>query len=290
MAGYTTTGSLADSMDTVVDSARVIRDYEGPITQLCDVVTLEEGKGLAWDEILLARLTAHRLTENTIQSNYQQYSDTKISITPTIVGLATVITDRTRARVSKKTLAQLGAASQHALQLLKDQDGITVLDGASTSLGGAGTTLTSGLINAAVRRITSNATEPGEPPIYFVGHGYQIKDLEDELRAGIGTYAIPEGLTAKTYAEGYIGKVGDAEVYEDGNITQDSSDDSKGGVFAKKAIVLVQGMKPKAETQRRPDIGNGADVVYLTDEYAYGERSPGNWLYEIYTDALAPTS
>ena len=288
--GNTTTGSLADSLDTVVDSARVIRDYEGVMSQLADKVTLEPNSGLDWDEILLARLTAQRITETTVLDNPQQYSDTKISITPTMVGLSTVVTDRVKARINKKTLAKYGMASQHALQLLKDQDGITVLDGATTSLVGAGSTLTSGHIGAAVSRITSNTTEPGPPPIYFVGHGYQIKDIQDEITSGVGTYNVPDGMTARVFTDGFKGRVFNAEVYEDGNITIDSSADAKGGVFSKQGIVLVQGMKPKAETQRRADIGGGADVLYLYDEYAWGERSAGNWLFEIYSDATAPTS
>ena len=290
MGGNTTTGSLADSLDIVVDSARVIRDYEGVMPQLVDKVTLEVNTGLSWDEILLPRLSAQRITETTVLDNPQQYSDTKITITPTVIGLSTVLTDRVKARISDKVLAKYGMASQSAIQLLKDQDGLTVLDGATTSLCGAGSTLTSGHISAAVSRITSNVTEPGPVPIYFVGHGYQIKDIQDEVVAGLGTYPIGEGTTARVFAEGFKGRIFGAEVFEDGNITIDSSADAKGGVFSKMAIVLVQGRAPRAETQRRADIGGGADVLYLYDEYAYGERSPGNLLFEIYSDATAPTS
>jgi len=70
----------------------------------------------------------------------------------------------------------------------------------------------------------------------------------------------------------------------------DPSDPVKGGVFGKLAIVLVQGYEPRAETQRRPDIGGDSDVMYMYDEYAYGERSAGNWLYSIYTDVTSPSS
>jgi hypothetical protein len=56
------------------------------------------------------------------------------------------------------------------------------------------------------------------------------------------------------------------------------------------AIVGVQGHDLKKETRRMPHIGGGADDIFMYDEYAYGERSPGNWLYEIYSDATTPTS
>lgn len=72
--------------------------------------------------------------------------------------------------------------------------------------------------------------------------------------------------------------ISNVQVYEDGNITIDASDDAKGGVFAMEAIVLVQGRRLKTETRREPDIGGGATSLWIYDEYAYGERSAGNWL------------
>ena len=288
--GNNTTDSLADSLPSVISDARIVREQEGGIDQLCDRKTLGQGIGLSWNEISLAALTAMAVTEDTVMDNPQQLADTLFTITPTVIGIETLITDRVAARISKNVFAKTGGLAQNAMQRKKDQDGITVLDGATTALCGAGSTLTTGHITAAVRRITSNATEIGKPPIYIVLHGYQIKDLEDELLAGVGTYAIPEGMTARVFTEGYRGKIASAAIYENGNITIDSSDDAKGGVFAKEAIVLVQGRSPRAETRRRPNIGGGATSIYHYDEYAYGERSAGNWLYEVYSDATAPTS
>ena len=50
-AGDTITQSLADSLDTVVASARQIREYEGVMPNLVDKVTLSEGTGTSWREI-----------------------------------------------------------------------------------------------------------------------------------------------------------------------------------------------------------------------------------------------
>jgi hypothetical protein len=121
-------------------------------------------------------------------------------------------------------------------------------------------------------------------------HGYQIKDVYDELVAGVGTYAVSEGPTATVFQSGFKLPIAGAEVYEDGNIAIDSADDAKGGVFSKDGIILVQGRAPRMVPVRRENIGGGGTSVYHYDEYAYGERSSGNWLYEIYSDATAPTS
>jgi len=289
--GYTTTSSVADSLPSVIASARQVREYEGVMPQVVDKVTLGKGVGLTWSEVAFAQLTASSVTELTEFDNPQQISDTIFSITPTVIGVETVITDRVAARIDKGAYTKLGGLAQNAIQRKKDEDGLTVLDSATTSLCGAGVTLTSGYISAAVSRILGNVTEPGKQPIRCVLHGYQIKDIVDELIAGVGTYNVDnkDGITARAFSEMLVGKVGGAEIFEDGNISIDTDADAKGGVFAKDAIVLVQGRSPWTETERR-QIGGGANAVFLYDEYAYGERSSGNWLFELYSDATAPTS
>ena len=288
-SGYTTTSALTDSLPTLIASARLVRESEGVMPQLVDKVTLGEGTGLSWNEVSFAQLVAQAITETTELDNPQQISDTLFSVTPTVVGISTLITDRVAARLSKVAYAKLGALAQNAIQRKKDEDGLVVLDGATTSLCGAGTTLSSGHIAAAVYRISSNATEPGNPPYRCVLHGYQIKDIFDELIAGVGTYPVGEGVTARVFAEGLKGMIAGAQIYEDGNIAIVGTD-AKGGVFAQEAIVLVQGRAPQVKTRERPEIGGGATSLYHYDEYAYGERSAGNWLFEIQSDATAPTS
>jgi hypothetical protein len=257
--------------------------------QLVDKVTLGEGVGLTWNELSYAQLTAQDITETTTLDNPQQMEDTLLSVTPTIVGIETVITDRVARRISKIGFAKLGGLAQNAIQRKKDEDGLTVLDGFSTSLCGAGSTLTGGHIGAATARIMGNTTEPGKPPIYGVLKSYQMKDIEDEIVAGVGTYNIPEGLTARVLAEGWSGKLHNAQMFIDNNISVDSSDDAIGGVFAKEAILLVQGKTPWQEMKRMPELGGGANAVYLYDEYAYAERLD-SWGCEIKSDATAPTS
>jgi len=291
-AGDTITQSLADSLDTVVASARQVREQEGVMPNLVDKVTLDEGTGTSWREISMSQLTAQAITETTRLDNPQQMSDTAFAITPTVVGIQTLITDRVAARVNKKSYAQLGSLAQNSIQRKKDEDGLAAIDGATTQLNTANASLASGFIAAAVYQISSNATEPGNPPYRAVFHGFSLKDIWDELTAAVDTAERSDisGITARVFTEGLRGKIAGCEIYEDGNLTVDGDGDAKGGVFAQEAIVLVQGRSPRTATIRREDIGGGATVMYLYDEYAYGERSAGNWLFEVIADATAPTS
>ena len=289
--GWTTTGSLADSLDDVRSSARIVREYEGVMPQLVEKQTLGEGIGLTWQEITYAALTAQTITETTELDNPQQVSDTLLAVTPTVAGIETFITDRVAARISKKGFAKMGSLAQNAIQRKKDEDGLTLFaSGATTAEPGAGVTLTSGYIAAAAYNITSNTTEPGNKPIRCVLHGFQLKDLFDELVAGVGTYVVSEGPTARVFSSRFDLPIAGCEVYEDGNIAIDSDADAVGGVFAQEGLILVQGRTPRIVDVRNEKRGGGGNHVYHYDEYAYGQRNASVWDYRMKSDATASTS
>jgi len=251
-----------------------------------DRVDLESGSGTAWREVLFEKLSAQAVTENTTLDNPQQFDDSAISITPQLVQIQTFISDKVGRNLNKKAFGQMGKLAGEAMMRKRDEDGLTAADG-STQMGAAGTPVQTGDVAAARYRITSNATEPGPMPIAGVFHGFCIKDFFDELVSGIGTYAIPDGATATVFQSGFTLPIANVSIHEDGNIAI-SGNDAKNFVFSKSAWILVNGMTLRTETRREPHIGGGGDSVFLTDEYAYGERSSGNWSFEIIGDATAP--
>ncbi len=294
--GNTITDSLADSIPTMIASARIVREFAGVMPNLVARQRLDENTGTIWNEVSMSKLSAQAVTENTELDNPQQMEDTLFSVTPTVIGVHTVITDRVALRISTNAYAQTGSLAQNAIERKKDQDGLTAIDGATTALGGANA-LDSGEIAAAAYRITSNTTEPApaNAPINAVHHGFCLKDIDDELiNAGIGVTTgegalLTSGVAVEAYQNRYRGTIAGARLYEDGNITI-TSNLAKGGVFSQMALVLVEGRSPYIETKRLPELGGGATALYHYDEYAYGERSSGNWLYEVQADATAPTS
>ena len=293
-SGWTTTSELADSLDDIRSSARIVREYEGVMPQLVTKETLGEGVGLSWKEIKYDQLTAQSITETTILDNPQMPADSLISITPVVVGLETFITDKVKARINKKGFAKIGQLGQNAIQRKKDEDGLVLFASATdTSDPGPSVTLSSGYIASAAANITGNTTEPGMPPIRCVLHPFQIKDLYDELVAGVGTYVVGEGVTARVFSQGFNLPVAGCEIYPDGNIniptTGTHAYDAQGGVFAQEGIILVQGRAPRIVEVRNEKRGGGGHHVYHYDEYAFGVRLSG-WVYLMESDATAPTS
>lgn len=290
-SGSTTTGTLSDSLPSMIQSARLFEEYELMVPKTVDRQDLGRGQGNTWNEIRIEQIVAQAITENTINENAQQFEDTIFSVTPGMVQVFTRITDKTMRRISGNVAALLGKGAQLAMNRKLDQDGITQFANFATTLAGTATTLNHGHISAAVANIRGNTTENGQGagPIHAMLHPFGIKDLQDEIEAGVGTYNVSPGLTEEFYKKGFAGTVAGANVWSNGNITVDATPDARGAVYAQRALVLVRELELKTETRRRPDVGGGADEVFMTAGYAYGERRDV-WGRSILHDATAPTS
>lgn len=288
--GQTTTGTLENGLNVMVASARQIREQRGVMPQLVDKAKLAEGTGLTWREVAIQKLSdASTIGEGLSFDNDQQITDALINGTPVEIGISVVITKRVRQRLDRKALSQIGGLTGNAIQRKKSKDGITQLDSFSTSFGSAGTTFATGYIHAAVAQIEGNATEPGTPPFYTVLHRHQIRDIEADL-APVGTYPIPDGISQEVVRQGFRGNIGGSEVFADSVTAPDSSDDFKGGVFSKQAIVLVQGYSLYSEELDGDDMKRKrATGMLMFDEYIYVERADSMGI-ELYFDATAPTS
>ena len=284
-SGWTTSSALADSLDDIRSSARIVREQEGNMSQLVEKQTLGEGMGTSWRELKYDQLVAQAVTETTELDNPQQIADSIISIEPAVVGIETFITDKVGARINKKGFSKIGSLAQNAIQRKKDEDGLVLFASANTNSDpGSGVTLTSGYIASAAANIRGNTTEPGHDPIRCLLHPFQIHDLYNELVAGVGTAVVMEGPTARVFSQGFTLPVAGCEIYPDGNISS-----GKGGVFAQDGIILVQGRAPRVVNVRNEKRGGGGNHVYHYDEYAYGVRL-SNWVYLMESDVTAPTS
>jgi hypothetical protein len=286
----TVTSQLDKSLPTVIASARITREQEGDMPALVERRKLKDGTGDTWHEVSYAKLTAMAVNETTENDNIQQVSDTDFAIKPTMVQIATMLTDKVGRNITKNGLREIGRLGQNAMQRKKNIDGLTAIDSTgSAQLGSAGASLTFGRVAAAVTNITGNTTEPGHQPIRFVAHPFCMKDIYDQFTAPIGTYDVSDGASFRVFREGFKGIINTAQAFENGDFTIDSDVDVKNGVFAKEGIVMVEEASPRMETERMPRIGGGSTIVTHTDSYAFGIRQ-NQWVHEIIADATAPTS
>lgn len=294
MPGETTSGSLSDALPEIVADARIIKEFEGTWQRTCDVKRQSEGTGLAWTEFALNQLSGQDITETVTNQNYQQLSGSLLSIEPTMSQIIIKITDRTYRKIADVVKSKIGGLAGNAMARKKDEDYLSLFSSFATGASpGSGNPLSFGHVAAAKNRITSNVTEPSTTEVYTVLHGFQIKDLQDEILAGVGTYTLPAGMTEETFRQGFNGTVAGSNLFEDGNITVDSTPNANGATHAKEGVIACISMELKTERDRDVYFGGGADVISLVDEYAFAERTSGTtqtWAWRHQSDATAPTS
>lgn len=291
--GETTTGSLSGALPSIISQSRIIREDEGTYKRTTDFVQQKKGTGLTWQEFSLNQITGTDITETTRNDNFQQLSGQLLTLEPDMVQILIKITDRTMRKIAAVVEAKMGSLAQNAMERKKDEDYLALFSGFATTVSpGTGNPLSFGHIAAGVANIESNATEPGQGTISTILHGFQIYDIQNEVLAGVGTYTIPNGLTEEVFRKGFRGTVAGSNLFKDGNIAITGTD-SNGAVHALEAVVSVSGMARKPETDRDPYFGGGADVVIMTDEYGFIERTSAGtqvWAQRLQSDTTAPSS
>lgn len=294
MPGETTTSSLTQALPSIIADARIVREFEGVWQRTCDMKKLQKGTGLAWQEFTLRQIDAQDINEATRNENAQQYTGVLLSSTPQMTQVMIEVTDRTYEKVAQVVTSKFGTLAGNAMKRKKDEDYLTLFSGfATTASPGTGNPLSFGHITAAVSNAMSNVTEGGDSEAYAILHGFQIKDIQDEIVQGIGTYTIPTGFTEQVFKKGFEGTIAGANVFRDDNLAVDATPDVFGALHLKQGVVGIQGASLKTETRRMPDHGGGSDQMFITDDYSFVERTSAGtqaWCYLLRSDATAPTS
>ena len=293
-SGETHSGSNPKANPVIIASARKIREFEGVHLRTTDRIPQKKGTGLEWQEYSFNKLTGTDITETTQNENFQQVNGQLLTLEPDMSQIVIKMADRTKRRMAQVALAQMGGLAGNAMARKQDEDYLALFSGfATTSSPGSGNPVSFGHISAAVKNCTSNTTEPSAgDEIFGILHGFQIKDIQDEVLAGVGTYTIPEGMTAEVFRKGFQGSVAGANIFEDGLIAI-ASNNANGAVHTKKAVVSVTALELKTASFRDELFGGGATVDVLTNEYGFKERTSAStqvWAYRIFSDATQPTS
>lgn len=308
----TTKTSVANSLpDTFIAEVRT-KVQEGPIMRpLVNNVTLPTGEGGQWEMTELTRATAVALADGFDMVGTDTITDTTLQITPTEFGAQLTITDLAKNQITKRTdlIRQTGRILGNAMTTKEDIDLLTLLDGFSVALGSAGTSMTVGHIMAAAAAvrgggqvagaIVAGTQEPGPDPINAVFNEYQLHNVVKMLvggASGVSGTAIAQtnvaapaaGAGAEALRNATVGRIGAANVYIDNNLSKDSVDDAKGGVFSKEALVQVHFMGgPNMEEQRDASLrGTEYNIVMVKGTGEWKDA----WGREMLFDSAAPTS
>jgi hypothetical protein len=281
----TTTASAIDAViQTVIAEAQFTEQHRNVMANLVRKYTIGKGEGDSVDIPKFGTVTAQALTEGVDMANPQQLTTSKVTITPGEVGAQIILTDKAVRAANTDLLRAAGRVLGNAMAKKQGQDLLGLLDGFSQSLPGAGTSPTLAHLRAARSRL-HGATEPAPMKHFAVLHPYQWDAIAADL-SPTGTYPVPDGMSESVIRDYWVGRVLGMDVFVDGNITVDGSDDAKGGVFSKESMVLVTMKKWSVERER--DASLRAWELNVVADYGYAEYED-SWGVEFYSDASTPT-
>src|SRR3990167_4023650 len=275
--GPTTTQTVDNAVREMLAASKYTMEHAVVMANLPRREGIPAGSGGDYNEPKYDTLAdAQDLNEGYDVAQSQRITDSLLTLTPTEVGHMVVLTDRVLETVRDDQFKIAGKLMGEAMARRIDKDGLTQLDSFSLIIGAAGTTGTWEHIGAgrfAVRGGGGGAAATFEPapassPGFAVHHPHAWWNMLKDF-APAGTYPITPGLSNNIQMNGELpSKIAGVRCFEAGNLSIDTLDDAKGGIFSKEALLLVMG-KMKTEKQRfaRSRCWEVVQTVY----FIYGE-------------------
>ena len=271
------TSNLSSGQKILVASAREAYEPAAPDPDLVENHRIPQGHK-QWDILTYARLTsAQAVTEGVDLSSSQQLVANSLSITPAEHGIIATLSKRLIRRQGDtsvvSTAGKMLAASLRRRQAL---DVISLYDGFSKSTPGASNAIDITTFRGAVAYLlTDNSSSygPAPLPLHAALHIEQISDIILDISDPGATISARDGLSAEMLQRWWKGsdRLYGVQVFHSGNITRDSANDSKGGLFAKEALAVV--MANNADSTEQEDHSLRATEYGIFQEWGEGERA-----------------
>ena len=243
-----------------------------------------------WDILTYARLAnATSLTEGVDLSQVQQLVANSLSVTPAENGILVTLSKRLiRRQGDRDVVSGAGTMIANSLRRLMDADVISLYDGFSKSTPGATNAIDITTFRGAVAYLlTDNDSSYGPAPLPIRAslHIEQISDIILDV-SDTAPRGAPGGIAEAVLQNWWRGndRLYGVQIFHGGNISRDSAGDSKGALFAQKALALV--MANEMELTEDEDPSLRAIEYGAFQEWATGERADAHGI-ESYSDTSA---
>ena len=285
------TSNLSSGQKILVAGAKEAFEPAAPNPDLIANERIPQGHK-QWDVLTFARLSnAQALTEGVDLASSEQLVANSLSITPAEHGIIGTISRRLIRRQGDSNIVRtLGTLLANSLRRRMDLDVIGLYDGLSKSVVGAGNALDITHFRGAVAYLlTDNSSSYGPAPMPLVSalHIEQISDIMLDISdPGTAAGSRPAGFGDELLQRWWRGadRLYGTQVFHAGNISRDSSNDSKGAIFNKDFAHLV--MANNADVTTENDNSLRAEEHGIFQEWGEGERADVHGV-EVYSDTEA---
>jgi hypothetical protein len=267
MAQTATTGSLENAQRIIISTARYTEEHNAPAMNLIEKFTLGKGnKQVTVPKV--GQMSMSDLVDGLDIVDEESIGMTTVDLTASEVGAKVILTDKLIRQSAQNVFSIIGRQLGDGMARKKDVDVLALYSGFSTDIGAAGRSMSLANVSASVayakgKKFGSN--------VYIVQHPFAVWDVANTAVTASATYPVPAGWSADLLGNFFSGlrPINGVPIFEDGNITIDSSDDAVGVIADRSALAVL--MSQDTRTERQRDASLRATEVVITADYGVFE-------------------
>ena len=287
MAQTATTGNLENAQRIILAASRYTEEHNAPAMALIESFNLAKGsKQVTVPKV--GQMTISDLTDGQDIVDEEEIGMSTVDLTASEVGAKVILTDKLVRQSAENVFSIIGRQLGDGMARKKDTDVhalYSALNG-GTTLGAAGATMS--LANVAGSIAHSKANKFGSQT-YILQHPNAVFDIANTAVTASSTYPVPKGWSEDLLGDFFSGlrPLNGVPIFEDGNLSVDSSDDAIGVIADKSALAVLKSVDTNTERQR--DASLRATEVVMTADYGVFELDDSRGA-PLTFDAAAPST
>ena len=262
-----TTGNLENAQRIIIATSRYTEEHNAPAMNLIEQFTLPKGsKQVTVPKV--GQMSMSDLVDGQDIIDEEEIGMTTVDLTAAEVGARIVITDKLARQSAENVFSIIGRQLGDGMARKKDADVTALYSGFRTDIGAAGRSMSLANVSATVAYAKGNKFGS---QVYIVQHPFAVWDIANTAVTASTTYPVPAGWSADLLGNFFSGlrPINGVPIFEDGNITIDSSDDAVGVCADRSALGVVKSVDTRTERQR--DASLRATEVVITADYGVFE-------------------
>ena len=271
MAQTATTGNLENASKIIIAAARYTEEHNAPAMALIEQFNLPKGaKQVTVPKV--GQMQVDDLTDGVDIVDDQEIGMTTVDLTAAEVGAKVILTDKLVREQQNNVFTIIGKQLGDAMARKKDTDVHSLYSSLNggTTLGAATKFMKASNVQGAITYAKANKFGS---QIYILHHPNSVAYLSKEAAtiASSGTHELSSGWSADLLKDFWSGlrPMNGVSIFEDGNLTVDSSDDATGVIADKTAMAVLKSVDTRTERQR--DASLRATEVVITSDYGVFE-------------------
>ena len=262
-----TTGSLESAQKIIIATARYTEEHNAPAMNLIETFNLPKGnKQVTVPKV--GQMGMSDLVDGLDIVDEEQIGMTTVDLTASEVGAKIILTDKLVRQSAQNIFSIIGRQLGDGMARKKDVDVLALYSGFSTDIGAAGRSMS--LANVSATVAYAKGKKFGSQ-VYIVQHPFAVWDIANTAVTASTNYPVPHGWSEDLLGNFFSGlrPINGVPIFEDGNITIDSSDDAVGVCADKSALAVLKSVDTRTERQR--DASLRATEVVMTADYGVFE-------------------